>query len=162
MRNYLDTTVLLTVVWCVLNEDFSFLSFGRGFAFALVTVILVRILFSNNTNIKNYRIRPTLFIWYLGSLIYHIIKSALITTRQMIRHEVNPTVVEIKTTINNHWFQCLIANSITLTPGTVTIDKTDHSLRVLWLYPTTTDPKEAAEAIMGPFEAILKKGDFKK
>ena len=82
-------------------------------------------------------------------------------SKSVFNNDADPKVVHIRTSVHNHWFQCIIANSITLTPGTVTIDKTDHDLQVLWLYPTTDDPKEQAEIILGPFERILKKGDYK-
>lgn len=161
MRNSLDTAILLILVWCILNEDFSWPSLVTGLVVAIAIILMIRLLFSNNDNVKNYRIKPYLFLWYIAALIYYIFKNALETIIHLIKGEINPTVIDIRTSVHNHWFQCLIANSITLTPGTVTIDKTDHDIRVLWLYPTTTDPVEAAKIILGPFEHILKKGDYR-
>lgn len=160
IRLYWDSTLLLNLTWCTLNEDFSVVSFLIGFVAAIITILLVRLLFSGNDDIKNYRVRPYLLLWYFVILFYHIIKSGIFTIQGILSHNTNPTVVELHTTVHNHWFQCLIANSITLTPGTITIDKTDHRLRILWLYPTTDDKEEQAEIIFGPFERLLKKGDF--
>lgn len=161
-RSYWDTTLLLILTWCILNENFNLSTVVSGLVAALTTVVLVRLLFSKNEDIKNYRIQPYLFIWFVCALLYHIIRSALSTIRAIIAHDTEPAVVDLHTSVHNHWFQCLIANAITLTPGTVTIDKTDHSLKVLWLYPTTDDQKERERLILGSFEHILKKGDFKR
>jgi len=160
VRQYWDTVILLIVLWCVLNEDFSIITIGIGLAFSTLTILMVHLLFSDNDDVKNYRIPLGLFLWYIVVLIYQIMRSGFIVAKAVVTENINPKVVHIRTEVHNHWFQCLIANSITLTPGTVTIDKTDHDLQVLWLCPTTDDPKEMAETILGPFEKILKKGDF--
>lgn len=162
IRQYYDTTLLLVLLWCILSEDFSFQSLGIGLLFTTVTIIIVHFIFSDNDDVKNYRVPPRLLFLYFFVLLWHILIAGVDVAKAVITDKTNPTVVTVRTTVNNHWFQCLIANSITLTPGTVTIDKTDHDLQVLWLCPTTDDPEEMAEAILGPFERILKKGDFKK
>lgn len=162
IRLYWDSTLLLCLTWCVLNENFSIITIVTGLIASILTVFLVRLLFSGNDDIKNYRVRPYLMVWYFVVLFYHIVHSGISTIGSIIRHETDPVVVELHTSVHNHWFQCLIANSITLTPGTITIDKTDHKLRVLWLYPTTDDKEKQADIIFGPFERLLKKGDFKK
>lgn len=162
IRLYWDSTLLLNLTWCILNEDFSLRAIFIGFIASIITVLLVRLLFSDNDDIKNYRIPPFLFIRYLLVLFYQIMRSGIHTVFAILKNEVNPVVVELHTDLHNHWFQCLIANSITLTPGTVTIDKTDHSLRVLWLYPTTDNKDEQAEIIFGAFERLLKKGDLRR
>ena len=162
IRQYYDTSLLLLLIWCLLGEDFSPKSLAIGLFFSTLTIFIVHLVFSNNDDVKNYRIPPRLLLWYMLVLIFQIVKSGLSVAKAVITDTTDPQVVNIRTSVHNHWFQCLIANSITLTPGTVTIDKTDHDLQVLWLCPTTDDPKEQAEEILGAFERILKKGDFQK
>lgn len=160
LKQYYDTSLLLTIIWCILGEDFSIKSLVTGLLFSILTIFIVHLLFSDNDDVKNYRLPPRLLIWYLVVLVIQILKSGLQVTKAVLTDQTDPQVVHIRTSVHNHWFQCLIANSITLTPGTVTIDKTDHDLQVLWICPTTDNPEEQAELILGPFERILKKGDF--
>lgn len=160
LKHYYDSLILLTALWCVLNEQYTLESLLIGLFFSLISLIIVYFLFSNNDHIKNYRMSPRIFIHYSVVLIYQILKSGIQVSIGLFKGDINPKVVHIRTSIHNHWFQCLIANSITLTPGTVTIDKTDHDLQVLWIYPTTDDPIEQAKLILGPFEKVLKKGDY--
>ena len=162
IRQYYDTLIILVILWCVLNEQFTLNSLAIGTAFSLVSIVVVHMLFSDNDDVKNYRISPILLMEYLGVLIFQIVKAGVEVSIGMFRETKDPVVVHIRTSVHNHWFQCLIANSITLTPGTVTIDKTDHNLQVLWLNPTTDDPVEQAAIILGPFERVLKKGDYRK
>lgn len=162
VRKYWDTVILLVLLWCTLSENFSVSSMGIGLLFSVLTILIVHFLFSDNAHVKDYHVQPHLFLWYVVVLLYEILRAGVTVAKAIITGNTNPQVVHIKISVHNHWFQCLIANSITLTPGTVTIDKTDHDLQVLWLCPTTDDPKEMAQAILGPFERILKKGDFRK
>ena len=162
IKQYYDTTLLLVLLWCILSEDFSLITIAIGLLFSLITLVILHLMFSNNDDVKNYRIPPRLFLWYLLVLFYHIVLSGLQVSKAVITGNCDPKVVTIHTTVHNHWYQCIIANSVTLTPGTVTIDKTDHQLQVLWLCPTTNDPDEQAKLIIGPFEKILKKGDYQR
>jgi multicomponent Na+:H+ antiporter subunit E len=159
IRPYWDTALALLLLWCIMNGSFGLSTLISGSIASLVTVIMVRLLFSNNDHVKNYRVPLYLFLWFFIVLIFQIIKSAISTVISISKNNIDPVIIELDTSINNHWFQCLVANSITLTPGTVTIDKTDHHLIILWLYPTTHDKKAQADAIFGPFEKILKRGD---
>jgi len=64
-------------------------------------------------------------------------------------------VVMIKTDIKSDLGIVLLANSITLTPGTITIDIKGEHLYVHWLYARTTHFEYAAELIKGRFEYWL-------
>ena len=48
-----------------------------------------------------------------------------------------------------------MANSITMTPGTVTIELEDNRITVLWLENKPVSKKEAGEIIKGDLENIL-------
>lgn len=162
IKQYWDTTLILIFIWCILSENFSLTALITALISSILTITIVHLLFSSNDSLDNYRVRPYILIWFMVQLLFQILVSSINTTKSIFLNNTNPTVVEIETCVHNQWFQCLIANSITLTPGTVTIDKTDHHLQVLWLYPTTNDPKEQARIILGSFEKILKRGDYKR
>jgi multicomponent Na+:H+ antiporter subunit E len=91
-------------------------------------------------------------------LIVHIYLAGFSTISKIISGKINPDIVEIETTIEDNLYICILANSITLTPGTVTIDKEGRKLKVLWIDCVTKDSKEAGEMIKGKFEKFLLKG----
>jgi multicomponent Na+:H+ antiporter subunit E len=70
---------------------------------------------------------------------------------------IEPGIVKVKTTLTNTTAKVALANSITLTPGTLSVEMTDDGyLYVHWIKVRTTDVEEATEMIIRKFEKILK------
>ncbi len=72
------------------------------------------------------------FLLYLPWLIFQIVVASLDVTRRSWspRSSIQPRLVEVPHSIEHPLAQTLLANSITLTPGTVTVDVTDDHLLV--------------------------------
>jgi len=70
---------------------------------------------------------------------------------------INTGIVEFETKLESDFAKLVLANSITLTPGTFTIDYVDNKFYVHWLEVKTTDPEEVYKEIAEPFEKILLK-----
>jgi len=89
-------------------------------------------------------------ILYILDLMYNILKSAYDVSVLSLKGEIDPQVVEVKTRLKKPISHLFLANSITLTPGTVTIDvkSEEQTLIVAALTPRTT-----AEII--PFESLI-------
>ena len=70
---------------------------------------------------------------------------------------IEPGIVKVKTTLTNTTAKVALANSITLTPGTLSVEMTDDGyLYVHWIKVRTTDVEEATKRIIIKFEKILK------
>lgn len=70
---------------------------------------------------------------------------------------IEPGIVKVKITLTNTTAKVALANSITLTPGTLSVEMTDDGyLYVHWIKVRTTDVEEATEMIIRKFEKILK------
>ena len=70
---------------------------------------------------------------------------------------IEPGIVKVKTTLTNTTAKVALANSITLTPGTLSVEMTDDGyLYVHWIKVRTTDVEEATEMIIRKFEKVLK------
>lgn len=99
----------------------------------------------------NYKLRYDLFFWrkaplliqYLFTLIWEILKANLIVFKMIYseEYELEPAVVRFKTDLHSTFARVLLANSITLTPGTITVSLTDNEYTVHCL------DKELAEGI---------------
>jgi multicomponent Na+:H+ antiporter subunit E len=70
---------------------------------------------------------------------------------------INPGIVKIKTKLTTNFSKMVLANSITLTPGTLTVDIVDDTLYIHWIDVKTTNPEEAFKEIAEQFEKILLK-----
>ncbi|MCF8231736.1 MAG: Na+/H+ antiporter subunit E [Bacteroidales bacterium] len=51
----------------------------------------------------------------------------------------------------------MLANSITMTPGTITVDIIGDDIFVHWIYVKSDKPEEYAREVSGRFEKYIKK-----
>jgi multicomponent Na+:H+ antiporter subunit E len=93
------------------------------------------------------------FLWEMVKANLHVAAIVLNPLRP-----IKPGIVKIKTGLTKDTAMTILANSITLTPGTFTID-IDPESRELYIHCITvpgTDIGENTERIGGRFERILK------
>ena len=71
---------------------------------------------------------------------------------------IKPGIVKIKTSLTKDVAITALTNSITLTPGTLTVDLNpdEQSIYVHWIDVKTTNVEEASQIIGGKFESRLK------
>ena len=94
---------------------------------------------------------------YILYLFKEIIKANLDVARRVIqpRIPINPGIVEVRTRLKSPIGRMILANSITLTPGTLSVDiKGDH-LFIHWIDVTDIDEQKATEKIVAGFEKYL-------
>jgi len=98
-------------------------------------------------------------IYYLFVFIWELIKSNMDVARRVLTPSlpINPGIVKFKTKLTTDYSRMVLANSITLTPGTLSIDIIDDTFYVHWIDVKTTNPEEAYMEIAEKFEKILLK-----
>jgi multicomponent Na+:H+ antiporter subunit E len=70
---------------------------------------------------------------------------------------IRPGIVKVKTSLKSDMAKMLLANSITMTPGTITVDIIDDDLYIHWIYIKSEDPEVYTGMITGAFEKYIKK-----
>ncbi|MBN1786331.1 MAG: Na+/H+ antiporter subunit E [Candidatus Methanofastidiosa archaeon] len=95
--------------------------------------------------------RPFYAVAYVIVLIYYISMSAVNVIYLCMRGTIKPEVKVIDTVLKKEISQAFLANSITLTPGTLTID-VDHKAQKLTVSVLT--PRDQSAII--PFEKYIK------
>lgn len=74
---------------------------------------------------------------------------------------VNPGFVKVPTELKSEYGLSMLANSITLTPGTITMDIADEedqtNLYIHWIDITAEDPQVAGDAIKGTMESWIRR-----
>lgn len=98
------------------------------------------------------------FLCYIPFFIYEVIKANLDVAYRVLhpRLPINPGIVKIKTNLKSEIAQSMLANSITLTPGTMTIDIKDQDMYIHWIDVKSKEVEEATKIIAQKFEKILK------
>jgi len=92
------------------------------------------------------------FLWLMVKANFNVARIVLTPSLP-----INPGIVEFDTKLTNEYAKMVLANSITLTPGTFTVDVVGSRFYIHWLDVKTTDPDEVYKEIAEPFEKILLK-----
>jgi len=88
-------------------------------------------------------------------LIYNIYKNGFIVLFDIIKGSVKPKMVRVRINLKTGFAAGLLANSITLTPGTITVDKNSDELYVLFLDSKKITKKGVAAHVVGRYEYLI-------
>jgi multicomponent Na+:H+ antiporter subunit E len=105
-------------------------------------------------------LNPVRWFWllvYIPVFGYQCLKANLDVALRVLSPglQLKPGIVKIRTSLASEIGRTFLANSITLTPGTMTVDIKDDILYIHWIDVKTEDPAAAARIIKGPFERLL-------
>lgn len=116
--------LLLLVVFIIFNGAFTLeiLFFGIGISLAVCAFCCLFMGYSPKKELKVYKKLP-LVIAYLFMLIFEIIKANICTAGLIFkgRKKIEPTVVTFTSPFKSELAGTMLANSITLTPGTISV-----------------------------------------
>ena len=148
--------IVMLFLWFLLNFNFHLKTIITGIIFsAIVSVASFHVLYDEN-GFMYQSIRVHRLIIYFFILFYEIFKSSFIYVINIIKHNTVPIIFDIVLDVKDPVQVGIIANSITLTPGTITIDINDNIIKVMVLAKPNT-PIESLEApIRNRFEKLLK------
>ncbi|WP_461862869.1 monovalent cation/H+ antiporter subunit E [Thermococcus sp.] len=92
-------------------------------------------------------------VYSLGPLFWGMTKANLDVAYRVITGKIKPGIVRVPVDLDNDAQYTILSNSITLTPGTLTIDACpeEKALYVHWIYVRDEYP-ESSEPISGSFE----------
>lgn len=126
MRYLLGLIIGLVILWLLLSGHYAPLTLALGAASCVFTVALCRRLGLINAESVPVELLPRLPGYALW-LIVQIMRSSLDVAWRMLRGRtaISPRTVAIDTRTHEPLGQAILANSITLTPGTVTIGLED-------------------------------------
>lgn len=142
MKRVINLIIIIcffALVYIVLMENFSWINFGIGLGISLVAVIFSnRVLLSENYE-KLFTIKILGFVLYLFYLMAKVMQAGFRAGILTIRGKVKLDYKHFYSTLPNDFALNLLANSITLTPGTVTIDRKDKDLYIMQLCKTSQE-----------------------
>ena len=109
---------------------------------------------------KVFNPRRWLFLLiYLPYFFYYCFKANFDVAMRVVHPDVpiRPGIVKVRTTLTGEMAKTFLANSITLTPGTLTIDVDGQDLYVHWINIDTDDAARRTREICGRFEPLLRR-----
>ena len=123
--------------------------------------VLVGLLFGNLFVEDPMRVlQPQRWFWmlvYIPVFLWEMAKANFDVAYRVIHPKmpINPGIVKIKTGLKSEMGKTFLANSITLTPGTFTVDLKDEFLYIHCINVREKEISKASEQIAGRFEKLL-------
>ena len=156
--------LVLLVFWFLLAQNFRIETIVAGiFICAVVTVATYNVLY-NDEGYMYHSIKIRTIIVYVVFLFVEIYKASFTYVFNLLAHHYEPVIFDIELDVEDPVLVGIISNSITLTPGTITID-TDtkkHVITVMTLAKPGATAEELERPVREKFERLLKqKGDVK-
>ncbi len=156
------TFLVLWAAWIVLTASLNMQELAVGAVASLfVSVFTYKILFNRGIGEKLQWGRFVYGLAYIPAYVREEVKSHLKVIKLIVhpRMPIKPGIVKIPTDLKTDLGLTGLANAITMTPGTlsVEIDEKEPSLYIHWIDVATTEPKEAETQIAGPFEQYLRR-----
>ncbi|MDY6915110.1 MAG: Na+/H+ antiporter subunit E, partial [Candidatus Cloacimonadota bacterium] len=138
--------LFLGVFWILLTDT----SWQEIFVGLLISLVLAIIFGNRNSVFSELRCSPRAILnmcAYLFIFIFELIKSNLDVARRVISPElpINPGIVKVKTKLKSRLGRMILANSITLTPGTLTVETDKDNFYIHWIDVSSEDIEEATQ-----------------
>lgn len=139
MRIQFLMNLMLTIVWVFLTGSLAVVNFIFGFVLSFIVLWLIS---SNNNSRKYFRLLPRLFVFILF-FIYELLKANLQVAADVItpKFYMEPGIVKVPLDAKTDLEITSLANLISLTPGTLSLDVSDDK-KVLYVHAMYVDDKE--------------------
>ena len=147
--------IMSFILWMLLVGNLHLQEIGAGL---LVAILVTIISFRRLALMDGFKLRPDAFVHmagYLGFFCISLLRANLDMARRVISPSlpINPSLVQVPTSLQSDLGKMLLANSITLTPGTLTVRVQDEYLLVHWIdSPRGKDLEKETRAIAEGFE----------
>lgn len=144
--------VLLALGWGGITGNFSGLNLLFGGLVGGLAVYVLRGSFAPPRALVKARRIISLALLFLYELVVSAVRVAILVMRPDLKSAIRPGIVAVPLTVQSDAEITLLANMITLTPGTLSIDVSPDR-KVLFVHALTMESREAVIAdIVNGFE----------
>ncbi len=156
IKSFVLSMIILYGLWVVIAGTDSD-ELIAGFAVAL----LMSLVFSSRLSmLAEVRLNPRSLVRmpiYILIFLRELVKSTLDVAVRVISPSlpINPGIVKVKTKLKSRLGRIVLANSITLTPGTMTVETDGEYFYIHWIDIQADDIDAASAAIVHTFEKHL-------
>lgn len=160
-------TVFSFIVWCLLVWPFDPITKAldvQSTVVGIIVAIFVGLFLGDKIpgklTLGGIFKRIFWLIVYIPMFFWYVIIANLDVLYRVVHPDmpIKPGIVKVRTTLENPAGRVMLANSITLTPGTMTVDLTDDGyLYIHWINVKSDDIEQATRHIVTRFEGILRR-----
>ena len=150
--------VSLFLIWIMLNSTLAWQVWALGGVLALMGAIALSGIGSAYADISITPRTVAYYFAFMGLFFVELIKSNLSVALLVLMPDpdLKPAIIQVKTSLKSSIGRLALANSITLTPGTLVVDIRDDSLFIHCINVSETHPAEEVSEVVRRFERYLK------
>ena len=146
------------VLWLLLTGSFDKQELIAGAVVSILVTTLFGARFTIFTGFRFSWLAPVYILVYLANFFVALVRANFDLAIRVLSPSlpIRPAMVEVRTRLKSPLGKMLLANTITLTPGTLTVDVIGDRLLVHWVYcPEGMSTEEATAQIAARFEKHL-------
>jgi multicomponent Na+:H+ antiporter subunit E len=156
-REFVVLFVTLLVFWVLLNNSIA----SDVLMVGAIAAMLIALVFHHGLGLfSEFRFTPKAIITvpiYVMFFLKELVKSNVNVAKIVLSPSLplTPGIVKVRTRLKSRMGRLLLTNSITLTPGTLTVDVVGEWLYIHWVSVDSAEVEEATAAIVSGFERYL-------
>ncbi len=157
LKAFILLFLFLYLVWMLLTD---FHSEQEWIAGGVVSLVLAAIFAARAQAIGRIHLNPKALVYgilYIFVFVWELVRSNLDVAHRVVMPSlpINPGIVKVKTKLQSPLGRTVLANSITLTPGTLTVEAKEDTLYIHWIDVSAGDINAHTQAIVSKFEKYL-------
>ena len=158
ISRYVLTLVFLFILWILLTSTFAWEELIIGLIFSAIIAFFGYSYFTQKGLLGITPKRIAYFLLYIPVFFWEMFKANFDVAYRVVHPKmpIKPGIVQIKTNLTSDMAKLILGNSITLTPGTLTVEIVKDNLLIHWINVKTKDTKKATDIIGKRFEKYLK------
>lgn len=141
IKKWMGAGIILTFLWLFVRgvkpgHFLQELIIGAGIGFT--TAYVLRNMFSGETNLNHWLAVTPEILGYIGSFLKELVVANIDVAKRIVipTSRIKPDVLEVNLRVKNPTAVTILSNSITLTPGTLTMDY-DQNRNSLYVHGIT-------------------------
>ncbi len=159
LKSRIFVFILSFLVWTALTDIKKWQEIVAGVIIAFIVSTVAGHFLITTEKTRGLLKRSFFGIRYLFKFLWEMIKANFHVAYIVIHPNlpIKPGIVKIKTTLTKDSAITVLGNSITLTPGTLTVDVNEETkeLYIHWIDVLSTDVEKNSQHIGAKFEGIL-------
>ncbi|VAW22429.1 Na(+) H(+) antiporter subunit E [hydrothermal vent metagenome] len=147
--------IVLAVIWAAITGSFSAPNLLLGGSVAILALLVIRKEFAPPVYLRKIRRAASLAVLFLHELALSAYRVSVLILSPNMKSKLKPGIIAFPLSVTSDVEITLLANLITLTPGTLSIDVSEDR-KFLYVHALSVPDKKAlVKEIAGGFEAKI-------
>ncbi|MDX9897559.1 MAG: Na+/H+ antiporter subunit E [Spirochaetia bacterium] len=153
------TFAVLIIVWILFTGSISIGSILVGLACALLIALVSYDTFIDEHEAARHMVFPRILplLGYLFILTGTMYTASFRTLASVVSGRISPRIVHFRIRLKSDIARVALAQAITFTPGTISLELDEDHIIAHWLNATTRHSRRAGEEVKGSLETAIRR-----